>query len=144
MGPEKMGEVESIVFSMLITLQKHRGFGLAAPQVAISKRIIVWTDEAREKPFVAINPEVVSSRGRIKTIEGCLSLPGIQRAVKRKRVIKVVALDEQARRVTYKLKNIDAVIVQHEIDHLNGITILDGPKKRRRAERAWDENTKSK
>lgn len=140
-GPEKMDAVKSIVFTMMATLKKNRGFGLAAPQIGISKRIIVWTDQDREKFYVAINPTIVSSRGRIKIQEGCLSLPSIHREVKRRRVIKVVALDEFAKRVTFELANIDAVIVQHEIDHLNGITIMDSTKKRNQAEKDWNENS---
>ena len=143
-GPEKMDEVKGIVNDMIAIMRRNRGLGLAAPQVGISKRIIVWTDQDREKFYVAINPVIVSSRGKIKIQESCLSLPTIRRSVKRRRVIKVVALDENARRVTFDLANTDAVIVQHEIDHLNGITIMDNTKKRKQAEKDWDWNENSK
>jgi len=143
-GPENIDTVRGIVDGMIAVLRKSRGIGLAAPQVGISKRIIVWTDKDREKFYVAINPEIVSSRGKIKTMESCLSLPSIRREVKRRRVIKVVALVVDARRVTFDLANTDAVIVQHEIDHLNGITIMDDTKKRKKAERDWNESSDSK
>ena len=143
-GPEKMDEVKGIVNGMITVMRRNRGLGLAAPQIGISKRIIVWTDQDREKFYVAINPIIVSSRGKIKISEGCLSLPNIHRSVNRRRVIKVAALDEDARRVTFDLANTDAVIVQHEIDHLNGITIMDNTKKRNQAERNWNESSDSK
>lgn len=143
-GPENMDTILGIVNGMIAVLRKSRGIGLAAPQVGISKRIIVWTDKDRDEFYVAVNPVIVSSRGKIKIQESCLSLPSIRREVKRRRVIKVVALNEDARRVTFDLANTDAVIVQHEIDHLNGITIMDSTKKRKQAERDWNESSDSK
>ena len=143
-GPENMDTILGIVNGMIAVLRKSRGIGLAAPQVGISKRIIVWTDKDRDEFYVAVNPVIVSSRGKIKIQESCLSLPSIRREVKRRRVIKVVALNEDARRVTFDLANTDAVIVQHEIDHLNGITIMDSTKKRKQAERDWNERSDSK
>lgn len=125
----EMDYFKPVIKNMLWLMRTNRGLGLAAPQVGISKRIVVWVDQDREKQ-TAINPVIVSSRGKIKIKEGCLSLPNIQREIQRKRVVVIEALDENGKRFKQKLENIDAVIVQHEIDHLNGITILDSAKKR--------------
>ena len=103
--------------------------GLAAPQIGISKRFFVWIDFDKES-CVMINPVVVGSFGKIKLTEGCLSIPNIQRRVNRKRVVIVEFLNEAGYTERCKFKNLCAVVVQHEIDHLNGITILDNAKKR--------------
>lgn len=141
--PDEMDKIGAVIEAMIIALRMNRGVGLAAPQIGINKRIIIWTNLDR-KELVAINPTITRSRGKFKMMENCLSLPNISRVVKRKRVLEVDALDENGKRYSNKFANTDAAIVQHEIDHLNGITILDGTKKRRRAERKWNESTKLK
>lgn len=122
--PWEMDYFKPVIKNMLWLMITNRGLGLAAPQVGISKRIIVWIDQDEEK-HTAINPAIVSSRGKIKIKETCLSLPNIMREINRKRVVVIEALDVNGQRFEQKLENIDAVIVQHEIDHLDGITILN-------------------
>ena len=135
--PQEMDGAKTLAELMSLTMSQHGGFGLAAPQVGISKRLIVWAgpDEMtlggpKKKVYCAINPVVVYSHGKIKTKEGCLSIPNIQREVKRKRIIVIEALSIVGEPMKIKFENMDAVIIQHEIDHLNGITILDNAKKR--------------
>ena len=130
-NPGDMDAVKSIVKNMFVIMRRNNGGGLAAPQVGISKRIIVWLSGPERVERVAINPVIVHSQGKFKSREGCLSVPNIQRDIRRKRLIEVVALDENDERGVYELTNREAVVVQHEIDHLNGITILDGVKKRK-------------
>lgn len=131
----ELSKIRRLVKDMITTMRFHRGLGLAAPQVGVSKRIIVWTDCSQQKGrgsnYVLINPKIVSSRGKIKFDEACLSVPNIKRKMKRKRVIEVIAFSETGKEKYWKLENMDAIIVQHEIDHLNGLTILSSRKERR-------------
>lgn len=124
--PKELLELKFFIDSMVHTMLMHNGIGLAAPQIGISKRIIVWRD-ATGDPEVFINPAIISSRGKVRNeiLEGCLSVPNVQRRIqRRKRVITVDAIDENGNSVTKTLQNLPAVIVQHEIDHLDGITIV--------------------
>lgn len=125
---EEIAGLKSVIADMVYIMRLHRGLGLSAPQVGLSKRIIVWIDGGVN--MALINPVTIHSHGKIKIKEGCLSLPGIQREIKRKRVIVVKGLSIIGEPMEMELKNMDAVIIQHEIDHLNGITILDSAKKR--------------
>ncbi|MCK5609251.1 peptide deformylase [Candidatus Pacearchaeota archaeon] len=122
--------VRHIAKDMFSVMIRNNGAGLAAPQVGISKRIIVWRNREDER-FVGVNPIITYGHGKITTKEGCLSVPNIQRDIKRARVIEFWSHDENGERVHYDMKNMDAVIIQHEIDHLNGVTILDDTKKRK-------------
>ena len=134
---QEMEGAKILIELMYLTMRQHDGFGLAAPQVGISKRLIVWAgpDEMtlggpKKKICYAINPVIVYSHGKIRTKEGCLSIPNIQREVKRKRIIAIEAINEHGQQYKQKFENMDAVIIQHEINHLNGIIILDNAKKR--------------
>jgi len=130
--PEQLPAAITIAKELVGTMRIHRGLGLAAPQIGISKRIIAWVD-GEEKPQVAINPVIISARGKIRTevIEGCLSIPNIQKRIRRrKRVITVAAITVTGDPIEFNLQNMEAVIVQHEIDHLDGMTILDKRRKK--------------
>jgi peptide deformylase len=124
----KISEYQQLIKHMINTVRFHNGLGLASPQVGVSKRIIVWLN-AEKEPMVYINPEISDQKGKIKTEEGCLSIPNYRRIIKRSRVIDVEYYDKAGNRIIERLENMDAVIVQHEIDHLNGITILSKRKK---------------
>ncbi len=122
-------DVRALVKSMILTMRRYRGGGLAAPQLGISKRVIVWEDFEAGKYL--INPVITHSQGKVKSCEGCLSVPNIQRDIRRRRLIEVVGIDLAGETLVLELTNRVAIIVQHEIDHLDGITILDGKKRRR-------------
>jgi len=128
-----LDEVKS--FKSLIDDMKYmvwsRASGLSAPQVNVSKRIIVYRGSNREIG-VLINPKIKSFKGTaVSPQEGCLSVPNIRRNIKRLRNIVVEDWDRKGEPITIKPEtNFTGFIIQHEIDHLNGITILDGPKKR--------------
>ena len=124
----KLSLYKEFIKNMIDTMQRNKGQGLAAPQVDVNKRIIVFFDEEKNS-HVLINPEIVESRGKIITEEGCLSCPNYRRRIKRKRIIDVKAIDENGKELSITLTKMDAVIVQHEIDHLDGITILSKRKK---------------
>lgn len=117
-------ETQALMDNMIQTMHTVNGVGIAAPQVGVSKRIIVALID--EKPRVFINPEIVSmSFRKIDSEEGCLSVPGIFGIVKRARGVKVAALDRDGKRETVKTNGLSAVILQHEIDHLNGTLFID-------------------
>ena len=111
-----------IARDLLDTLQAHRSscVGMAANMIGISKRIIVFDNEGTD--MVMFNPEIIKETDRFKTEEGCLSLEGV-RSVNRWRSIKVryQNLDFQTRIKTFT--GWTAQIIQHEIDHCNGILI---------------------
>ncbi|MEA2113191.1 MAG: peptide deformylase [Patescibacteria group bacterium] len=100
--------------------------GLAAPQVGHSFRIIAVKHSANEDPIALINPEIKKTSFRKDTIEeGCLSLPNILVSVKRPIKITAEALDINGKTIKIKAKGFLARVIQHEVDHLNGILIVD-------------------
>ena len=109
---------------MIETMQEDGGVGLAAPQVGVSKRIIIVTNDVM--PLVLINPKIIEkSRKTISGEEGCLSIPGLTLKIKRARKIMVEALDEDGKEIVVKADDLFARIIQHEIDHLDGILFVD-------------------
>ncbi|MFQ5842805.1 MAG: peptide deformylase, partial [Thermodesulfobacteriota bacterium] len=104
------------------------GVGLAAPQVGVSKRVIV-VDVRPYDPSTSlisiVNPEVVSERGDVLHEEGCLSVPECVEGIKRRQWIKVRGLDKRGREIEVEGEGMLAIALQHEIDHLNGSVILD-------------------
>ena len=115
----------------MITIVWKGALGLSAPQINISKRIIVYIGNNKEVE-VLINPRITHFQGTaVSQQEGCLSVPNIRRNIKRLRNIVVEGWDRKGEPITIIPEtNFTGFIIQHEIDHLNGILILDGPKKR--------------
>lgn len=108
---------------MIETMRHHHGVGLAAPQVGISKQVVVI--EWGEQLFQLINPEIIESEGEIVTEEGCLSFPGIWGEVERFQKVTVKALNRDGEEVLIPAEDRLAVIFQHEIDHLKGQVFVD-------------------
>jgi peptide deformylase len=111
------------------TLSATTGIGLAAPQIGISKRMILLKCDPKTRAgggLIMINPEIVeTSDTQSSMIEGCLSLPGERFSVTRPDKVMVEYLSETGRIKTVELDGLAAKCVQHEIDHLNGILIMD-------------------
>ena len=104
------------------------GIGLAAPQVGVLKRCIVIDlsdEEGGEGPYKLINPKIVKAKGEQVCREGCLSVPGLLGDVTRPAEVVVEALNEKGEKVKIKGKEIMAVVLCHEIDHLDGILFTD-------------------
>lgn len=122
-------EIKQVIREMLQTMYSADGIGLAAPQVAINKQIIVvdcHPDEAATPPLVLINPTITqSSRDIVTTQEGCLSIPGVYLDVKRPGRIEVSYKDENGRPQKLSTEGLLACCIQHEIDHLNGVLFVD-------------------
>lgn len=117
-------EILRILDEMADIMYQKDGVGLAAPQVAISKRIIVV--DIGEGLMHLINPEIVRrSEEEKKAEEGCLSFPGIHVEISRPENITVSSLDEKGKRFEIKAEGLWARAFQHEIDHLNGVLIID-------------------
>jgi peptide deformylase len=108
---------------MLETMLEAQGVGLAAPQVGISKRIIIARDE--EKILELINPEIIAGEGKLTEIEGCLSVPGIYGEVPRSAKVKVEGLTREGKQLKIVAEGFFARVLQHEIDHLQGILFVD-------------------
>ena len=119
-------ELRSLVDDMFETMYDAPGIGLAAIQVNVPKRIIVMdTSEGKNDPRCFINPEILDSRGKVKTEEGCLSVPGIYEPVERAQWIRMKAFDQHGEAFELEAEDLLAVCVQHEIDHLDGKVFVD-------------------
>ncbi len=121
-------EIQKLIAEMIETMKSAKGAGLAANQVGYSLRLCVI--EENGNVFVMINPVITScSRKKVAMDEGCLSFPGKFISLCRPEKIKVRYLDEKGKKVKIKSDGLLARIIQHEIDHLNGIVITDRLKK---------------
>ncbi len=121
-------EIRRLGQEMLEAMYQEGGVGLAAPQVGISKRIIVLDGTPVDpaiKPMILINPEILERKGEETGREGCLSLPGIEVDVKRAKEIRLRAKSAEGKILDFEAKGFFARIIQHETDHLNGILLLD-------------------
>lgn len=122
-------EIRQLVREMLQTMYSADGIGLAAPQVAVQKQLIVIDcepDNAANLPLVLINPTIKQlSRDICMAQEGCLSIPGVYLDVLRPQVVEVSYKDEYGRPQTLKATELLGRCIQHEIDHLNGVLFID-------------------
>jgi peptide deformylase len=122
------GKIRKLISDMVDTMYANEGVGLAAPQVGVSKRVIV-VDARPYDPSTSlicmVNPEIVSEGGGILHEEGCLSVPECVEGIKRREWIKIRGLDERGREIEVEGEGMLAIVLQHEIDHLNGKVILD-------------------
>jgi len=112
-----------LVKKMLKFMHVHDGIGLAAPQVGVSRRIIVVA--IGSAPVALANPEILHSSGQEAMVEGCLSLPGVRVNVLRKKSITVKGVVSRGKEAKLSVSGLTARVIQHEIDHLNGILISD-------------------
>lgn len=124
-------EIQALCADMLETMRAAPGVGLAANQVGVLQRVIVIEVPKDEdellggKAFCLINPEIVKASGSQIGNEGCLSVPGYVGEVKRHESVVVRALTENDRRVKIAARGFLARVLQHEIDHLDGILYID-------------------
>jgi peptide deformylase len=121
-------EIRKLVDDMAETMYAAPGVGLAANQIGVPLRVaVVDVEHADNAPrlFVLINPEIVERSGEIEWEEGCLSFPGHHVDVVRSLRIKVRALDRDGKPYEIEAEEYFAVAIQHEVDHLDGITLAD-------------------
>ena len=122
-------QVRELARDMLRSMYAAQGIGLAAPQVGVHQQLLVIDldpEEAANPPLVLINPEVVATGGALDTYEeGCLSIPGVYLDVVRPTAIEVSFRDEMGRPRKMKADGLMARCIQHEMDHLNGVLLVD-------------------
>ena len=135
--------LNTLVADMLETMRAAPGVGLAAPQVAVSQRVIVvglpeaGPDDETPNPdagktWVVVNPEIAKASGEmVDGVEGCLSIPGYAGNVMRHKSVVVKGLNVKGKPVKIKAQDFIARVFQHEIDHLDGILFID------RASEVW-------
>ena len=123
------GEIKTLTEDMLETMYKAPGVGLASNQVGVPLRVVVVDmghDEERGKsPLILINPVIVEREGEIEWEEGCLSVPSMTAVVKRNNKVLVKAYDLNEKELNIEAEEFLAVVLQHEIDHLDGILYFD-------------------
>lgn len=115
--------VKRLAEDMLETMYKARGAGLAAPQVGRGIRLVVV--DIGEGPLMLVNPRVTSSAGKIVDAEACLSIPGVSGRVARAERVSVESLDIDGKTQLLEAEGFLARVIQHEIDHLDGILFID-------------------
>ena len=121
-------EVKKLIRDMRETMYQAGGVGLAACQVGVPRRVIVLDVsplDPQHSFFALINPEIISEEGEIDHEEGCLSVPDCLEKVKRREKVCVRGLSAEGRDIEIKGEGILAIALQHEIDHINGVLILD-------------------
>ena len=121
-------KIRELVRDLFETMRAASGVGLAATQVGVGKRVIVVDISHVEEdlaPLALVNPEIVECRGLEEGTEGCLSIPGVEGVVPRAESVLVKAQDEQGRPVQIPARGLLARVLQHELDHLDGILFID-------------------
>jgi peptide deformylase len=123
------GELQKFIDQMVETLYNVPGLGVAAPQVGKSLRLFLYDmtlkEGEKQKLTVLMNPEIVASEGEIVAEEGCLSIPEHWEKVKRAARVQVKGVDREGKEVRFEAEGLHARLIQHEIDHLNGVLMLD-------------------
>ena len=120
--------IRKLASDMLETMYAAPGIGLAAPQVGISKRLAVIdisNDPKNRDPLILVNPRITYSEGDVSGEEGCLSIPEVYGDVHRFRLVKVKFLDLSGEEYEIAAEDFLARVIQHELDHLEGIVFLD-------------------
>lgn len=116
--------LQQLLDDMAETMNEAEGAGLAAPQVGISKRVIVIQD-GENGIIELINPEITSAKGSLIDIEGCLSLPKIYGEVPRAEHVQVIGQNREGKEIRLEAQGFLARVLQHEIDHLEGVLFID-------------------
>jgi peptide deformylase len=121
-------EIAKLIEDMMQTMYESDGVGLAAPQVGASIRLITLDEtgpKERKSPMVVLNPEIVECAGSKESEESCLSLPTFSCKVKRYECVTMKGKNEKGEDIEIKAEGLLAVILQHEMDHLEGKTLVD-------------------
>jgi len=122
------GDIQDLIDNMSKLMYQSSGIGLAANQVGVEKRVIIFDINYKEKGkdlTVLINPTIILAEDRIVFEEGCLSVPDFQGKITRKKYIKAQGMDRNGKSIDIEAEGLAAICIQHEIDHLNGTLILD-------------------
>ena len=121
-------DIQNLIDNMSKLMYQASGIGLAANQVGVTKRVIIFDINYREKGkdlTVLINPTIVLAEDKVVSEEGCLSVPGFQGKIARGKHIQVQGVDRHGKTIDIEAEDLTAICIQHEIDHLDGTLILD-------------------
>jgi peptide deformylase len=116
-------DLRRLVRDLRDTMKDAPGVGLAAPQVGVDLQVLVY--DTGEERGCLINPSILEAHGEQTEVEGCLSIPGLQGEVTRALRVTVSGLDDRQRPVRLDAEGYFSRVLQHEIDHLNGILFID-------------------
>ncbi|MBW2221668.1 MAG: peptide deformylase [Deltaproteobacteria bacterium] len=116
-------EIKQLIEDMTETMYASRGIGLAAIQIGVLKRVILVN--VGEGLVLLVNPEILEDEGETQMEEGCLCLPGVMLEVKRSEKVKVKGLNRKGEEIIIHAEGLLARALQHEIDHLKGVLIID-------------------
>jgi len=136
-------ELRTLVRDMFETMYLAEGIGLAAPQVGISRRVLVVDLRREDQPdrrVALVNPKIVWASGETdKQPEGCLSIPGLEEVVERPWAVRIEGFDPEGNEIVVEAEELFARALQHEIDHLDGVLFLDrvSPLTRKLALKKW-------
>lgn len=126
---EEVREINESIYRLAVdmglTMRQMEGMGLAATQIGISQRVIVFRPKEEGEPLALINPRIISREGTEILEEGCLSIPGIREKVKRSHHLAVEGLDLKGKKIQLEGEGLLARILEHEVDHLNGVLFID-------------------
>ena len=113
------------IIDMVDTMYDEVGLGLAAPQIGVSLRLMVVTDDEGREARALVNPVITEQGGEVVAEEGCLSIPGIFAPVKRAEWVRLQAEDPDGKPVSITARGLRARVFQHEMDHLDGVLFID-------------------
>lgn len=117
-------EIRLLANGMVETLVKEAGYGLAAPQVGVSKRLILV--DVEDDFYIVVNPKIEEFSEEIQDgPEGCLSIPGVEADVKRAQKVRVKGLSLDGEELEIEAEDLLARVFQHELDHINGVLFID-------------------
>ena len=125
--------VKQLIKDLIDTLAAHpAGIGLAAPQINVQRRVVIvclgaqpQSEIPSQPPIVLINPQILEAASYQKDFDGCLSFPGLFGMTVRPHFLRVFGLNESGQPFTRTFKGFDAVVVHHELDHLDGVLFID-------------------
>lgn len=119
------GETLNLIKDMTETMLKIDGVGLAAPQIGKNIQLFLINPKLSKK-YIFINPEIIKISKKTEIMEeGCLSMPGVYKKIPRAKSLRIKAINENGKEFKLKAKDLLARVIQHEMDHLNGILIID-------------------
>lgn len=118
------GDTQTLIEFMSDIMYKNNGIGLAAPQVGVPMRIIMF-DVDKKGLIVVINPVITLNKEEFFSLESCLSIPKFEGKVKRKQSVYLEGIDRYEKPINIEAMDLLSACIQHEIDHLNGVLIID-------------------
>jgi peptide deformylase len=135
------GSIARLAEDMFATLYDAHGAGLAAPQVGVRKRLFVY--DIDDEPMVVVNPTISEARGEWTYLEGCLSVPGLSWEIVRPKEVLLTGWDLDGNELQIEADELEARLFQHELDHLDGVLLLEhlDDDQRKEAKKALREMT---